>query len=204
MAVRILASEAHYSFQYKPQADPVTGRNQPGQTNAGNRVWRPAGVARSWFKVLLRARDLIYLEDQYLWSRQVAEPFADALAANPALRMIVVVPRWPDYDGRLSRPPSQFGRNQVLEMLQQAGGRPDVGLRARKPCGHTRLRACEGLRRRRHLGLDRIGYFQPAVVDPRLRARLRGARPDPGSARAAPPEGRATTRGPMRTTCACR
>ena len=79
-------------------------------------------VARSYVKVLRRARDLIYLEDQYLWSRQVAEPFADALAANPGLRMIVVVPRWPDEDGRLSMPPSLFGRNQVLEMLYRAGG----------------------------------------------------------------------------------
>lgn len=79
-------------------------------------------IARSYFKVLRRARDLIYLEDQYLWSRQVAEPFADALAANPELRMIVVVPRWPDEDGRLSMPPSVFGRSQVLEMLDRAGG----------------------------------------------------------------------------------
>jgi len=79
-------------------------------------------IARSYFKVLRRARDLIYLEDQYLWSRQVAEPFADALAANPALRMIVVVPHWPAEDGRLSMPPSLFGRTQVMEMLDQAGG----------------------------------------------------------------------------------
>jgi phosphatidylserine/phosphatidylglycerophosphate/cardiolipin synthase-like enzyme len=79
-------------------------------------------VARGYLKVLGRARDLIYLEDQYLWSKPVAEPFADALAANPGLRIIVVVPRWPDEDGRLSRPPSLYGRNQVLEMLYQAGG----------------------------------------------------------------------------------
>lgn len=78
-------------------------------------------IARSYLKVLRRARDLIYLEDQYLWSRQVAEPFADALAANPGLHMTVIVPHWPDEDGRLSKPPSLFGRNQVLEMLYQAG-----------------------------------------------------------------------------------
>jgi phosphatidylserine/phosphatidylglycerophosphate/cardiolipin synthase-like enzyme len=66
-------------------------------------------------------QDLIYLEDRYLWSRQVAEPFADALAANPGLHMTVIVPHWADEDGRLSKPPSLFGRNQVLEMLDQAG-----------------------------------------------------------------------------------
>jgi phosphatidylserine/phosphatidylglycerophosphate/cardiolipin synthase-like enzyme len=79
-------------------------------------------IARSYFKVLRRARDLIYLEDQYLWSREVAEPFADALAANPGLHMTIVVPHWPDEDGRLSKPPSLFGRSQVLEMLYRAGG----------------------------------------------------------------------------------
>ncbi|MEP6526980.1 MAG: phospholipase D-like domain-containing protein [Nocardioidaceae bacterium] len=63
-----------------------------------------------------------YLEDQYLWSREVAEPFADALAANPGLHMTIVVPHWPDEDGRLSKPPSLFGRSQVLEMLYRAGG----------------------------------------------------------------------------------
>ena len=88
-------------------------------------VFAPRGersIARSYFKVLRRARELIYLEDQYLWSRQVAEPFADALAADPGLHMTVVVPHWPDEDGRFSRPPSLFGRNQVLELLREAGG----------------------------------------------------------------------------------
>jgi phosphatidylserine/phosphatidylglycerophosphate/cardiolipin synthase-like enzyme len=53
-------------------------------------------IARSYIKVLRRARDLIGLEDQYLWSRQVAKPFADALAANPGLRMTVILPHWAD------------------------------------------------------------------------------------------------------------
>jgi phosphatidylserine/phosphatidylglycerophosphate/cardiolipin synthase-like enzyme len=88
-------------------------------------VFAPNGersIARSYFKVLRRARRLIYLEDQYLWSRHVAEPFADALAANPQLRMTVVVPHFPDEDGRISRPPHLYGRNQVLDMLREAGG----------------------------------------------------------------------------------
>jgi phosphatidylserine/phosphatidylglycerophosphate/cardiolipin synthase-like enzyme len=73
-------------------------------------------------KVLRRARDLIYLEDQYLWSRQVAEPFAGTLAANPGQRMTVILPHRADQGGRLSKPASLFGRNQVLEMPDQADG----------------------------------------------------------------------------------
>jgi phosphatidylserine/phosphatidylglycerophosphate/cardiolipin synthase-like enzyme len=79
-------------------------------------------IARSYFKVLRRARDLIYLEDQYLWSRQVAEPFADALSANADLRLIAVVPHFPAEDGRTATPAVLAGRNQVLDMLHEAGG----------------------------------------------------------------------------------
>src|SRR3984893_13684232 len=61
-------------------------------------------IARSYLKVLGQARSLVYLEDQYLWSRQVAAPFAAALAANPGLQMIAVIPRYPDQDGRLCEP----------------------------------------------------------------------------------------------------
>ena len=79
-------------------------------------------IARSYIKVLRRARGLIYLEDQYLWSRAVAEPFADALAANPDLVMIAVLPHFPAEDGRMAEPAMLAGRNQVLDLLHEAGG----------------------------------------------------------------------------------
>jgi phosphatidylserine/phosphatidylglycerophosphate/cardiolipin synthase-like enzyme len=79
-------------------------------------------IARSYFKVLRRARNLIYLEDQYLWSREVAVPFADALDANPELRLIAIIPHYPAEDGRLALPAMLAGRNQVLSMLYEAGG----------------------------------------------------------------------------------
>src|SRR5213078_4071890 len=44
-------------------------------------------VARGYTKVLRRARQLIYVEDQYLWSALVAGSFATALRANPELRL---------------------------------------------------------------------------------------------------------------------
>jgi phosphatidylserine/phosphatidylglycerophosphate/cardiolipin synthase-like enzyme len=88
-------------------------------------IFAPDGersIARSYLKVLQRARSLIYIEDQYLWSPQVAKPFAEALAANPELCLIAVIPRFPDHDGRLSRPPSLVGHQLALEALYRGGG----------------------------------------------------------------------------------
>jgi phosphatidylserine/phosphatidylglycerophosphate/cardiolipin synthase-like enzyme len=79
-------------------------------------------IARSYFKVLRQARKLIYVEDQYLWSREVAAPFAEALADNPGLHMIAVVPHHPAEEGRVARSAMVAGRNQVLDMLRASGG----------------------------------------------------------------------------------
>ncbi|MFI6479834.1 phospholipase D family protein [Nonomuraea sp. NPDC050663] len=79
-------------------------------------------VARAYGKVLRNARELVYLEDQYLWSTEVVEPFARALQDSPELRMIIVVPRYPDQDGWLAGPASQIGRADALARLLRAGG----------------------------------------------------------------------------------
>jgi phosphatidylserine/phosphatidylglycerophosphate/cardiolipin synthase-like enzyme len=79
-------------------------------------------IARGYLKVLPRARSLIYLEDQYLWNTSVVAAVARALADTPALRLIAVIPRFPDQDGRLSLPPNLVGRIEALAELQQAGG----------------------------------------------------------------------------------
>ncbi|MEV0582134.1 phospholipase D family protein [Nonomuraea sp. NPDC050310] len=79
-------------------------------------------VARAYHKVLRRAESLVYLEDQYLWSTEVIEPFARALERNPGLRMIIVVPRYPDQDGWLAGIASEIGRADALERLLKAGG----------------------------------------------------------------------------------
>ncbi|MFI6600660.1 phospholipase D family protein [Nonomuraea sp. NPDC050536] len=78
-------------------------------------------VARAYRKVLARARSLVYLEDQYLWSTDVIEPFAEALEREPELRMIIVVPRYPDQDGWLAGPASLIGRVEALSRLMRAG-----------------------------------------------------------------------------------
>jgi phosphatidylserine/phosphatidylglycerophosphate/cardiolipin synthase-like enzyme len=79
-------------------------------------------VARGYTKAVRRARSLIYLEDQYMWSAQVAHLFADALRNNPRLHLVVVVPRYPDVDGRLALPPNQIGRAQAIDVCRRAGG----------------------------------------------------------------------------------
>ncbi|MGY1740387.1 MULTISPECIES: phospholipase D family protein [unclassified Blastococcus] len=78
-------------------------------------------VARGYSKAIKRARRLIYLEDQYMWSAEVAQLFADALRANPDLHLVVVVPRVPDQDGAFARRPQYVGRWQALELCRAAG-----------------------------------------------------------------------------------
>jgi phosphatidylserine/phosphatidylglycerophosphate/cardiolipin synthase-like enzyme len=77
-------------------------------------------VARGYTKAIQRARRLIYLEDQYLWSTEVAQLFADALNGNSLLHLIAVVPRHPDVDGRFALPPNQVGREQAIELCRKA------------------------------------------------------------------------------------
>ncbi|PZF60020.1 phospholipase [Curtobacterium sp. MCBD17_013] len=82
----------------------------------------PAGersVARAYTKAFERARRLIYIEDQYLWSTEVATGIADALERNPDLHVIVVVPRYPDSDGPLAGPPSRIGQLRAVRALQR-------------------------------------------------------------------------------------
>ncbi len=79
-------------------------------------------VAAGLRKAVHRARSLIYLEDQYLWSTHVARLFSDALTRNPELRLVAVVPRFSDQSGAVSRPPNLVGRQDALDMVMQAGG----------------------------------------------------------------------------------
>jgi phosphatidylserine/phosphatidylglycerophosphate/cardiolipin synthase-like enzyme len=78
-------------------------------------------VARGYTKAIKRARRLVYLEDQYMWSAEVARLFADALKANPDLNLVVVVPRVPDQDGAFASRPQYVGRWEAIEMCRRAG-----------------------------------------------------------------------------------
>jgi phosphatidylserine/phosphatidylglycerophosphate/cardiolipin synthase-like enzyme len=95
----------------------------------GRRRWgypfAPQGersIARGYRKALHRARRLIYIEDQFLWSEDVMSAFVDALISNPELRLIAVVPRYFDQAGKLTLPPNQVGREHAVRALVDAGG----------------------------------------------------------------------------------
>ena len=69
-----------------------------------------------------RARCLVYLEDQYLWSRPVARIIASALRDKPDLHVIAVVPRYPDSDGAITQTPGLLGQHEVMRACAAAGG----------------------------------------------------------------------------------
>jgi phosphatidylserine/phosphatidylglycerophosphate/cardiolipin synthase-like enzyme len=79
-------------------------------------------IARAYQKALRRARALVYIEEQYLWGTLVAEQLAAALRATPALRMIIVVPRHPDRDGRIYGRAARAAQWRAIQRLLTAGG----------------------------------------------------------------------------------
>ena len=79
-------------------------------------------VARAYRKAFGRARRLIYVEDQYLWSRDAARALVAALRRQPDLKVVLVIPRHPDPGGIIAAPASSFGRQWVLDNLCRVGG----------------------------------------------------------------------------------
>lgn len=79
-------------------------------------------IARGYMKAFGRARRLIYLEDQYLWSFDAARVLCDALRREPQLLVVIVIPRYPDPAGRVATAASVLGREHVQDMLYAAGG----------------------------------------------------------------------------------
>jgi phosphatidylserine/phosphatidylglycerophosphate/cardiolipin synthase-like enzyme len=78
-------------------------------------------IGRAYRKALRRARRLVYVEDQYLWSRDWAEAMATALRHEPELRLIAVVPRFAERGG-ISASAENIGQQRVISMLHDAGG----------------------------------------------------------------------------------
>jgi phosphatidylserine/phosphatidylglycerophosphate/cardiolipin synthase-like enzyme len=79
-------------------------------------------IARAYVKVFGRASRLVYLEDQYLWSFRAADELCRALRREPELLLVIVIPRFPDPDGRLAGTASALGREEVQRALYAAGG----------------------------------------------------------------------------------
>lgn len=83
-------------------------------------------VARGYRKAISRARQIIYVEDQYLWGTPIGDVFTQALRENEGLRVIAVVPRFPDTEG-FSRTAELLGRRRAMrEMLAAAPDRVAV------------------------------------------------------------------------------
>jgi phosphatidylserine/phosphatidylglycerophosphate/cardiolipin synthase-like enzyme len=79
-------------------------------------------IAHAYRKAFGRARCLVYLEDQYLWSRPIAAIIASALRDQTSLHVIAVVPRYPDTDGAITQIPDRLGRDEVVRACAAAGG----------------------------------------------------------------------------------
>ncbi len=77
-------------------------------------------IARAYLKALPRARRLVYIEDQFFWSRRAARALASALRSQPQLRVVVVVPRYPDRDGRISGPAARIDRQVAMRIVNRA------------------------------------------------------------------------------------
>ena len=114
-----------------PSADPPAAGSHSVQVlrsygrRHGGYPFAPHGersIARAYEKALRRARRLIYVEDQFLWSTVVMRPFVEALTANPQLHLIAVVPRYFDQGSTLTLRPNQVGREQAVRALLDAGG----------------------------------------------------------------------------------
>jgi len=78
-------------------------------------------VARAYVKAFGLAAGLVYVEDQYLWSGLVVEGLCRALRRSPRLRVIAVVPRYPDDDGYATGPANRLGQLSALRLLSRAG-----------------------------------------------------------------------------------
>jgi phosphatidylserine/phosphatidylglycerophosphate/cardiolipin synthase-like enzyme len=66
------------------------------------------------------ARELVYVEDQYLWGHHIGNVFTEALNGHPDVRVIAVVPLHPDTEGLLSRTPELLGRRRAMRQMIRA------------------------------------------------------------------------------------
>jgi phosphatidylserine/phosphatidylglycerophosphate/cardiolipin synthase-like enzyme len=114
-----------------PPPDPVPGathvvqllRTYPNLRHGRDYPFARGGersVARGYSKALARARQLVYIEDQYLWSPEVAEAFVASLRDSPDLHVIAVLPHVPDRSAPLSRIPQELGRLDAVSMIKDA------------------------------------------------------------------------------------
>lgn len=79
-------------------------------------------IAHAYEKAYGRAQQLIYVEDQYFWSEEIASLLAQTLSDTPTLHMIVVLPRYFEQGGALSTPPPRHGQSRAIDIVKEGGG----------------------------------------------------------------------------------
>ncbi|WP_148613535.1 phospholipase D family protein [Nocardioides rubriscoriae] len=113
-----------------PPPPPVEGgthvvqllRTYPDLRNGRDYVFARGGersVARGYTKAVEQACRLVYVEDQYLWGSQVGGVFVEALEAHPDLKVIAVVPLYPDVGG-VNRLAQREGRRRAMASMEAA------------------------------------------------------------------------------------
>jgi phosphatidylserine/phosphatidylglycerophosphate/cardiolipin synthase-like enzyme len=136
--VRQLYDRAYHigAMTSRPLPEPAADRREPRGSHAVQVLrtyparlrrypFAPRGersIAHAYRKAFARARRLVYLEDQYLWSRPVAEIIAAALRDQPGLHVIAVVPRFPDHEGTATQLPALMARYDLIRACAAAGG----------------------------------------------------------------------------------
>ena len=157
-------------------------------------------IARAYGKAFARARRLIVIEDQYLWSAQVAD-VATALRRAPTC---CSSPSCPATPSRAACCPSRRSWSGTSGQWPRCG--PPATARRRLTLRRTtrgsRSTSRQGVHRRRRVG-GGLGQHEPALLDPRLGAGVRGARRHPRRARAVTPAARVTGPAASPGTCGC-
>lgn len=81
-------------------------------------------VARGYTRAVGQARQLIYIEDQFLWGGEMSTVLVQALERNPDLHLVAVLPQFPDQEGWFARDPQMLGRMRgVMRVLKTAPDR---------------------------------------------------------------------------------
>jgi phosphatidylserine/phosphatidylglycerophosphate/cardiolipin synthase-like enzyme len=132
MAIRRLAREprlpARLPFEATQQQETGEHAVQVLRTYPAKRPAYPfarrgeRSIARAYLKAFEQARALVYIEDQYLWSSEAAAALANALRRSPTLRVVAVVPKYPDRDDRFAGPPYRVAQNRAIAEVMAAGG----------------------------------------------------------------------------------
>ncbi len=79
-------------------------------------------IARAYEKAYSRARSLIYVEDQYFWSIEIAKLLAERLRAQKSLHVIIVLPRHFEAGGRIASAAPRYGQSRAIKIVKDAGG----------------------------------------------------------------------------------